>query len=193
MYKGLVELLSSGMYQIDWYDKNPMISFEELRGYTITLQTGELKKVESRAPKAKAYYIRPAHVETRGVLFDHSKGDRDLRLLDGERGCSSPSKPAQCKVLKPNPEDTTKCNYPKPIFGYLGSNQHWADVVAVQGTGRGQGGRLAMLVNMSGFQPLGFVRRHSNGMIDAHRLFCTITSTEGCFHMLICLDTSTNS
>jgi len=82
MYKGLVELLSTEMYQIDWYDNNPMISFEELRCYTITLQTGELKKTECHAPRAKACYIRPAHVETRGSLFDHSKGKTgDLRLL----------------------------------------------------------------------------------------------------------------
>jgi len=25
------------------------------------------------APKARAYYIRPAHVETRGAVFDHSE------------------------------------------------------------------------------------------------------------------------
>jgi hypothetical protein len=28
---GLVELLSAEMYQIDWYYKNPMMSFEKLR------------------------------------------------------------------------------------------------------------------------------------------------------------------
>ena len=69
MYRGLVDLLSTEMYQIDWHDKNPMMSFEELRGYTMTLQTGELKRIENRARMAKAYYIRPAHVETRGTLF----------------------------------------------------------------------------------------------------------------------------
>jgi hypothetical protein len=31
MYRGLVELLSAEMYQIDWYYKNPMMSFEKLR------------------------------------------------------------------------------------------------------------------------------------------------------------------
>ncbi len=124
MYRGLVELLSTGMYQIDWYDRNPMMSFEELRGYTITLQTGELKRIESRAPRAKAYYIRPAHVETRGTLFDHSEEEmRTCVFWDGEKGCTSPSKPAQCRILKPNPEDKTKCHYPNPIFGYLGSNR----------------------------------------------------------------------
>lgn len=51
MYRGLVELLSTGMYQIDWYDKNPMMSSEELRGYAITLQTGELKRIESSGPR----------------------------------------------------------------------------------------------------------------------------------------------
>ena len=96
------------MYQIDWYDRNPMMSFEELRGYTIALQTGELKRTESRAPMAKAYYIRPAHVEIRRALFDHSEGMTGICVLwDGEKGCTSPSKPAQCRVLKPNPEDTT--------------------------------------------------------------------------------------
>lgn len=48
------------MYEIDLYCKNPMMSFEELRWYTITLQTGELKRVESCAPRAKAYYVRRA-------------------------------------------------------------------------------------------------------------------------------------
>ncbi len=124
MYRGLVELLSSGMYQIDWYDKNPMMSYEELRGYTITLQTGELKRIENRARMTKAYYIRPAHVETRGTLFDHSEEEmRTCVFWDGEKGCTSPSKPAQCRILKPNPEDTAKCFYPNPIFGYLGSNR----------------------------------------------------------------------
>lgn len=124
MYRGLVELLSTGMYQIDWYGKNPMMSFEELRGYTITLQTGELKRIESRARRAKAYYIRPAHVETRGILFDHSEGKTGTCVFwDGEKGCTSTSKPAQCRILKPNHEDTTKCYYPNPIFGYLGSNR----------------------------------------------------------------------
>jgi hypothetical protein len=66
MSRGLVELLSTGMYQIDWYDRNPMMSFEELRGYTITLQTGELKRIESSRPRAKAYYVRSVHVETCG-------------------------------------------------------------------------------------------------------------------------------
>jgi len=124
MYRGLVELLSTGMYQIDWYDRNPMMSFEELRGYTITLQTGELKRIENRARMTKAYYIRPAHVETRGTLFDHSEEEmRTCVFWDGEKGCTSPSKPAQCRILKPNPEDTAKCFYPNPIFGYLGSNR----------------------------------------------------------------------
>lgn len=124
MYKGLVELLSTGMYQIDWYDKNPMMSFEELRGYTITLQTGELEQIKSRAPKAKAYYIRPAHVETRGTLFDRSEGKTGTCVFwDVKKGCISPSKPAQCRMLKPNPEDTTKCYYPNPIFGYMGVNR----------------------------------------------------------------------
>jgi len=103
MYRGLVELLSTGMYQIDWYDRNPMMSFEELRGYTIILQTGELKRGESRAPRAKAYYIRPAHVETRGSLFDHSEGKTGTCVFwEGEKGCTSSSMPAQCRVLKPN-------------------------------------------------------------------------------------------
>lgn len=57
---GLVELLSAEMYQIDWYDRNPMMSFDKLRGNTIAMQTGELKRVERRAPRAKAYYVRRA-------------------------------------------------------------------------------------------------------------------------------------
>lgn len=102
-YRGPVELLSTGMYQIDWYDRNPMMSFEELRSYTMTLQTGELKRGESRAPRAKAYYIRPAHVETRGSLFDHSEGKTGTCVFwEGEKGCTSSSMPAQCRVLKPN-------------------------------------------------------------------------------------------
>ncbi|OPY56209.1 MAG: hypothetical protein A4E49_00274 [Methanosaeta sp. PtaU1.Bin112] len=32
-------------------------------------------------------------------------------------------KPAQCRILKPNPEDTTKCYYPNPIFRFFGSNR----------------------------------------------------------------------
>jgi hypothetical protein len=69
------------MYQIDWYDRNPMMSFEELRGYTITLQTGELKRTESRAPRAKAYYVRRA----RGGCAERgstTRGeDRNMRIL----------------------------------------------------------------------------------------------------------------
>ncbi|HQJ23705.1 MAG TPA: hypothetical protein PK475_10190 [Rectinema sp.] len=103
---GLMELLSAEMYQIDWYYKNPMMSFEELRSYTMTLQTDELKRVESRAPRAKAYYIRPAHVETRGTLFD-STNRRESPMNEyfgmvSEKGCTSPSNPARCQVLKQN-------------------------------------------------------------------------------------------
>jgi hypothetical protein len=88
MYRGLVELLSTGMYQINLYGKNPMMSCEELRGYASTLQSGELKRIESSGPRAKAYYLRPAHVETRGTLFGHSDGKTGTCVFwDGEKGC----------------------------------------------------------------------------------------------------------
>ena len=51
---GLMELLSAEMYQIDWYERNPMMSFEELRGlYHIADRRAE----EGREPRSEGQGI----------------------------------------------------------------------------------------------------------------------------------------
>lgn len=55
MYRGLVELLSSGMYHIDWYDKNP---HDELRGVArLYHNIADGRAEEDRKPRSEGQGI----------------------------------------------------------------------------------------------------------------------------------------